>query len=263
LGVFQCIGLACLIVDEKVGEGDVKLVHHMNTYRGVTEVPRGGGTADDLNEAREALVRLISAERRSNQLRSLAHCIGFSTEINSYGENGDISPFTECLRLHVISNKLVKERIEIDPHERGSEEARWWGLLRPDSTSVIVRDARSNALQLLTAGDPQVVTTLCHEAWQGENSTILPLASADRATILETSRSWKLADLDVMAFSYCPVPHTVEKRLGAYYSKKVMSETRGSAETGLRWSYLMSCSVLFESATFSTIRAERTKGLYL
>ena len=167
-----------------------------------------------LQEARDTLVEFISSERRSNQLRALANCIGFSTEPNSCGSRGDISSFKECLRLHVISNKLVKERLSMDPHERGSEEARWWGLLRPDSTSVIIKDERSNAYQLLTAGDPEVVTTLCHEAWQGENSTILPLAAGDRATILETSRSWKLADLDVMAFGYTPIPHTVEKRLG-------------------------------------------------
>lgn len=79
---------------------------------------------------------------------------------------------------------------------------------------MVIKDSRSNAYQLLTAGDPHVVTTLCHEAWQGENSTILPLASVDRANILETSRSWKLADLDVMAFSYSPVPYTVEQRFG-------------------------------------------------
>ena len=167
-----------------------------------------------LQEARDSLVDYISFERRSNQLKALANCIGFCSEPNSYGSRGDISSFKECLRLHVISNKLVRERLNMDPHERGSEEARWWGLLRPDSTSVIIKDDRSNAYQLLTAGDPEVVTTLCHEAWQGENSTILPLAAADRATLLETSRSWKLADLDVMAFSYTPIPHTVEKRLG-------------------------------------------------
>jgi len=53
---------------------------------------------------------------------------------------------------------------------------------------------------------------MCHEAWQGESSTILPLASHDRATILETSDSWKLADLDVEAFSYAPIPHMFEAR---------------------------------------------------
>lgn len=66
---------------------------------------------------------------------------------------------------------------------------------------------------MLTAGDPAVVTSLCNEAWQGEISTILPLSQIDRRTILETANSWKLGDLDVAAFSYSPVPHTVEQRL--------------------------------------------------
>ena len=216
--MLQCIGLACLVVDDKVGEFDDKALDPVEDVPGANRSIRNMGRPRDLLEAKEALVRLISAERRSNQLRALANCIGFTLEPNIHGPRGDISSFSECLRLHVISSQLVKERLAMDPHERGSEEARWWGLLRPDSTSVIIKDKRSNAYQLLTAGDPEVVTTLCHEAWQGENSTILPLASADRATILETSKSWKLADLDVSAFSYTPIPHTVEKRLGRFTS---------------------------------------------
>jgi hypothetical protein len=38
-----------------------------------------------------------------------------------------------------------------------SEQSRWWGLIRPDATSVIVEDSRSGACQLLTV-DPTVVT---------------------------------------------------------------------------------------------------------
>jgi len=30
---------------------------------------------------------------------------------------------------------------------------------------------------------------------------------------METANSWKLGDLDVEAFSYAPVPHTLESRL--------------------------------------------------
>ena len=57
-----------------------------------------------------------------------------------------------------------------------------------------------------------MVTRMCQEAWQGESSTILPLSSNDRRAILETSNNWKLADLDVAAFSYSPIPHTFEIR---------------------------------------------------
>jgi hypothetical protein len=66
---------------------------------------------------------------------------------------------------------------------------------------------------LLTVGDPRVVTALCHEAWQGENLTILPLSSADRQSILDFSNDWNLADLDVAAFSYTPLPQTLAASL--------------------------------------------------
>eukprot|EP00536_Pseudo-nitzschia_multiseries_P013726 jgi/Psemu1/327288/estExt_fgenesh1_pg.C_6050003 len=166
----------------------------------------------DLLACKTALTRLVCRERNSMQLRSLARCIGFSTNSNNSGSKGDATPFSEKQRLHVVDVARLRERFKIDSHERGSEESRWWGLLRADSTSVIVQDSRSGAYQLLTVGEPKVVTRMCHEAWQGENSTILPLASYDRSTILETSDSWKLSDLDVEAFSYAPIPHTFESR---------------------------------------------------
>jgi hypothetical protein len=62
---------------------------------------------------------------------------------------------------------------------------------------------------------------MCHEAWQGENNTILPLSSYDRQTILETTENWKLADLDVEAFSYTPIPHAFESRCTKHVANKV------------------------------------------
>lgn len=193
----KCIGLACLLVEQK----------NRVTENSRTSTPRRSQSAtrkpsSDLQECKRSLVRHICNERRSMQLRSLAQCIGFST--------ADISSFEEKHRLLVISSARVKDRLEIDSHERDSEESRWWGLLRPDSTSVIVEDKRSGSFQLLTVGDPRVVTRMCNEAWQGENSTILPLSAHDRAMILDTSNGWRLGDLDVEAFSYAPIPHTFE-----------------------------------------------------
>jgi hypothetical protein len=208
----KCIGLACLLLDETqrndTSEGEDGVV---DTNQGLVAptLPH----EYDRDSANAALTKLVCDERRSKQLRSLAECIGFSTEENAFGKKGDISTFTERLRLHVLSNRLFKERLALDPHERSSEQSRWWGLLRPDSTSVIVQDSRTKAYQLLSVGDPSLVTNLCNEAWQGEISTILPLAAADRQTIIETTNNWKLADLDVAAFSYTPVPHTLETRL--------------------------------------------------
>jgi hypothetical protein len=211
----KCIGLACLLVDEKENErerGAFEALTDKAADSTTTSTRLHSGLSLNVQDYKRALVRRVCAERRSSQLRSLAHCIGFSTKQNVYGEKGDASPFTEKCRLHVVSTALLKERLEIDSHERSSEESRWWGLLRSDSTSVILQDSRSGAYQLVTVGDPRVVTRMCQEAWQGESSTILPLAAHDRKTILDTSNSWKLADLDVAAFSYAPIPHTFESR---------------------------------------------------
>jgi hypothetical protein len=119
------------------------------------------------------------------------------------------------------------ERLESDSHERGSDESRWWGLLRPDSTSVIMQDSRSGGYQLVTVGDPRVVTRMCQEAWQGESSTILPLGATDRKTVLDTCNDWKLADLDVTAFSYSPVPFTFESRISGDEKFKVSERMEG------------------------------------
>ena len=194
------IGLACLLNEEAKQTG----------VDGPSNEPR----IINHSSAQDALVRMVCHERYSRQLKLLAECIGFSSEPNIVGERGDISTFKECLRLQLMSGSLFRQRLEQDAHERGTEQTRWWGLLRPDSTSVIVEDSRTEAYQLLTVGDPSIVTQLCNEAWQGEISTVLPLAPVDRQAIIETARDWKLGDLDVAAFSYTPVPYTLENRLG-------------------------------------------------
>jgi hypothetical protein len=196
----KCIGLACLLNGNSVG---------VEKKQAQAKLP----TENLLEEVRSSLIKHSCQQRSSNQLRSLAQCIGFSIQPNSSGKIGCIAPFEEQLRFHVLSHSLFKERVQLDAHERSTEQSRWWGSIRPDSTSVIVKDTRTLAHQLLTIGDPDVVTNLCTEAWQGEISTILPLAASDKQKIIETSNSWKLADLDVAAFCYAPLPHTLESRL--------------------------------------------------
>ncbi len=58
-----------------------------------------------------------------------------------------------------------------------------------------------------------MVTELCTDSWHGEKLTISPLSSNDRKSILDTSQNWYLSDLDVLAFSYAPVPYTLEQRI--------------------------------------------------
>ncbi|KAI2508044.1 hypothetical protein MHU86_6336 [Fragilaria crotonensis] len=189
----KCIGLACLLVDQ---DG----------------APLPASRSAEPSAIEEKLVRHISIERHRKQLQSLATCIGFETEPNAFGLKGDVTPFDEVARFHVIASRIFRERLTTDTHALGLDDARNWGKLRTDSTSVIVQDARSKAYQL-TVGDPRVVTAMCHEAWQGENLTILPLSHADRQSILDISNDWNLADLDVAAFSYAPLPQTLAASL--------------------------------------------------
>jgi hypothetical protein len=200
----KCIGLACLLVDDK-------RIHHSKDEFSVTSAVSEADKSASVTSTRKQLTKHVCFELRSYQLQSLSRCIGFSLDPNSFGPRGDLSFFRETMRLHVVSSELLKARLQLDAHERGSEESRWWGHIRPDSTSVIVQDSRSKAFQLLTVGDPVVVASLCNEAWQGEISTILPLGIADRQTIIDTTNSWKLADLDVAAFSYAPIRGSLEK----------------------------------------------------
>lgn len=216
----KCIGLASLLLDENRYEEDDK---DLLDSRIIEEDDDDAvSQANRLMEKREALlVKTVCHERRGKQYHSLAHCIGFSTSQNLHGQNGDVTPFEERLRLHIVSSSLVSERMELDEHERSSEQSKWWGLLRTDSTSIVVQDSRSKAYQLLTVGDPSVVVDLCHEAWQGEISTILPLRMGDRETIIQTSENWKLGDLDVAAFSYTPMPRSFEAMFGSNTESQV------------------------------------------
>ena len=79
---------------------------------------------------------------------------------------------------------------------------------------MLVKDTRSQANQLLTVGDTRLIVDFCSDLWHGENSTITPLRAIDRQSILENSNSFSLADLDVTAFSYAPIPCTDEEKFG-------------------------------------------------
>ena len=154
----KCIGLGCILVEQKD-----ELTGRIGSSQFVANEDSSFAGGKELECCRTALVNLVCKERRSVQLRSLAQCIGFSTKPSASGNRGDASPFKELHRLHVVSATQLKERLKIDSHERGSEESRWWNLLRSDATSIIVQDSRSGAYQLLTVGDPRVVTRMCHE----------------------------------------------------------------------------------------------------
>ena len=209
LPTLKAIGLSCLLLEQR----------NENSMKSDDVATRGNEVKSSLAKCKgkslcnSALVNLVCKERKRMQLISLAQCIGFSTNLNDVGNReSDLTPFIEMNRLHVVNGASLKERLTQHTHTRSSEDSMWWGLLRADSTSVIVKDERFGAYQLMTVGDPKVVTRMCHEAWQGENSTILPLGSHDRSLIIETSENWKNADLDVQCFSYSPISTNFEQR---------------------------------------------------
>ena len=201
----KCIGLTCLLT--RADESTLHEIEESNEAASSSDVSDSSRLSCE-----KALLRHITQHQNRSQLLALAQCIGFETKLNSFGPRGDISPFDEIRRLHVISSKLLSKRLDIDRHALGVEDAKLWGHLRNDAICVIVQDKRSQGLQLLTVGNPSVVAELCTDSWHGENSTISPLTTVDRKSILDTSNNWNLSDLDVVAFSYSPVPYTLEQR---------------------------------------------------
>eukprot|EP00986_Skeletonema_menzelii_P010454 scaffold5084_cov145-Skeletonema_menzelii.AAC.1 len=158
---------------------------------------------------------LCCVERERKQLRLLSQCIGFDTAPNELGPRGDLSCFFERLRLHIISSNLLRERMQLDSHAMGLEEFRNSSLLYTDADVVFVKDKRSGGDLILSCGDSRVVTKLCPDCFQGENSTISPLTAGDRKVINATQKEWTLSDLDVQALSYAPLPYTADQKIGS------------------------------------------------
>ena len=231
----KCIGLACAVMENfergEVGMRDDEKAEFSLEKRSTFD---SSPYLHVLDDAKRSLVEHVCHDYKRSQLLSLANCIGFSFFPNSLGQKGDLTPFTIIKRLHIVATRLLRDRVVLDRHAIGVEESRSWGLLKPDSTSIIIKDDRSQAYQLLSVGDARVIAECCSDSWQGENSTISPLSHSDRSFILDTSKTWALSDLDVAAFSYTPVPNTLEERIGG--ASKLRDQN--SMETEFR-SYLV------------------------
>jgi len=236
----KCIGLGCLLAEERTTPGRAK------TMPLSSSTPSGGGGDNVQNPAlsnpslkvsfevgkspsgrpynaqkpppltstETSLVdHICHDERERKQLRLLAQCIGFDTSPGPGSPRGDLSCFSERRRLHVVSADLLRQRMQLNTHALGLEESRNWSRLFTDADTVFVRDARSGGDLVLTVGDSRIVTQLCPDWWQGENSTISPLTAADRHIINETQKNWMLSDMDVQAFSYAPLPYTADQKI--------------------------------------------------
>lgn len=70
-------------------------------------------------------------------------------------------------------------------------------------TSTVVRDKRTNKLQMLSSGPLPFVLDQCDEYWDG--NAIWPLGKKRRNNILETWRHWQAEDLHCVAVCYDPV----------------------------------------------------------
>jgi len=224
----KCIGLGCLLVEERTkrtGRARRKMARATTPSGGNTRsaqnTPSQKVTFDNgkslssssrsnnngakpstcpLTPAETSLIdHICHDERERKQLRLLAQCIGFDT---SPGSRGDLSCFHERRRLHIVSTDLLRQRIQLNSHALGLEESRNWSRLFTDADTVFVRDARSGGDLVLTVGDSRVVTQLCPDWWQGENSTISPLTAADRHIINETQKNWMLSDMDVQGHCF-------------------------------------------------------------
>ena len=206
----KCIGL----VASAFGEGLLHEKKGKRQQRKSTKVTIDNGVMNISASKTSLIDHICRVERERRQLRLLAQCIGFDTTSNELGPRGDLSCFRERLRLHIISSSLLRERMQLDSHAMGLEEFRNWSLLYTDVDSVFVKDKRSGGDLILSCGDSRVVTKLCPDCFQGENSTISPLTAVDRKVINDTQKNWMLSDLDVQAFSYAPLPYTADQKIG-------------------------------------------------
>ena len=213
----KCIGLSCILLEQNyqnigsITKGTVASTSLRGTQRNIDSNNRFRYYH---SQAETALVNKVCQFYNRNHLHLLAQCIGFKMSPNVMGEKGDITPFEEMKRIHVIATRILQQRLLLDRHSLGIQESRSWGILPVDATSILIKDNRSGAYQLLTVGDARVITDFCSDAWQGGISTITPLSASNRKEIHETCKSWELEDLDITAFSYAPIPRLHEQKIG-------------------------------------------------
>lgn len=110
----KCIGLAGLLIDNKGKD--------TNTSTSFAMIHEEGDYSHGIAE--NALVHHVSQYYDRSHLRILSKCIGFSTQANSFGPKGDISPFQELRRIRIIATRLLYRRMILDRHQISLEESR-------------------------------------------------------------------------------------------------------------------------------------------
>ena len=152
----KCIGLGCLLVDnQESNDARIKTDHVEDDSLQSISNKRSLLHSTTCNSIQNSLIQHVCQFQNRSQNFLLSKCIGFTTQPNMFGKRGDLSPFSEKRRFHVLATRLLNNRISLDRHAIGLEESRNHGVLRPDATSVLVEDMRSKAYQLLTVNIEQ------------------------------------------------------------------------------------------------------------
>ncbi|TDH70908.1 hypothetical protein CCR75_002927 [Bremia lactucae] len=134
------------------------------------------------------------------------HLLNLSREMG-FSVAHDLSQFQRRQSIHIICPRLAHYEHTSDHHDQGQEDTRYRGILKSHLYSTVVLDKRSHRHQLLSRGHPTVVLAHCSEYWDGKS--ICPLTSEKQRAILDMYNQWRVEDLDVIAFSYVPVPHKI------------------------------------------------------
>jgi hypothetical protein len=115
----KCIGLACLLIEEKNKKAQSEHTASLNASQKVSfETGKSsrydGSKACSLSSVESSLVDHICCdERERKHLKLLAQCIGFETFPNNLGVRGDLSCFHERRRLHILSTNLLRQRMQV------------------------------------------------------------------------------------------------------------------------------------------------------
>lgn len=84
----------------------------------------------------------------------------------------------------------------------------------PNMVSVIMREKISGSCQLLSQGTADILLACCTEFWDGGD--LIPLTPTERKKILDFYHRSSIGSY-CMAFSYCPVRHSVTESLPDHY----------------------------------------------
>eukprot|EP01138_Halocafeteria_seosinensis_P014034 gb/GECG01014331.1/.p1 GENE.gb/GECG01014331.1/~~gb/GECG01014331.1/.p1 ORF type:complete len:2081 (+),score=192.95 gb/GECG01014331.1/:1-6243(+) len=170
----------------------------------------------DADNSTRGLIRLSEAVRDipvTNWVVNFARSLGFTDhDIDYFAHKRHLylmSPIPHALpsvarsdlslgrNLLNTSAPILPSRKDVWPLKNRS----MW--LNPAMSSTVVRDKRTNKLQMLSTGPLPFVLNHCSDHWDG--GAIWPLSKKKKENIMETWKHWQAEDLHCIAISYDPV----------------------------------------------------------